>query len=77
MTAAELKVLRAVAVAHVDAEVAELLHAGHRDWVLFSQDVVTRVQLVESTAAVATRAWRATCRRCSRSTAWTAPSCAG
>ena len=47
MTAAELKVLRAVAAAHVDAEVAELLHAGHRDWVLFSQDVVTRVQLME------------------------------
>ena len=75
MTAAELKVLRAVAVAERGAfveydffswgevaataehfvpsdrrrvaGVAALLHAGHRDRVLLSQDVVTRVQLVE------------------------------
>ena len=90
MTAADRKILRTAAIAHVDAEidsaypaaiaergafveydffgwgevaaaaahfvpsdrqrvaeVAELLDAGHRDRVLLSQDVVTRVQLVE------------------------------
>ena len=58
------------------AGVADLLRAGHRDRVLLSQDVVTRVQLAEY-AAAATRAWRAICRRCLRNTASAEKSCAG
>ena len=58
------------------AGVAELLVAGYRERVLLSQDV-TRISSSRSTGPVATRARRATCRRCSRSTASRNTNCAG